>query len=196
MANRNFPSNKEYNFHVMKVMVDAQISIGASGAPAQPTSQTGAGIASISRLAAGIYQIQLQDNYAKNLMVDASMHAPAPGSAVSAGSFVSGTPYSIASVGSTNFQAIGLPADVSAAAGAVFVATGAGSGSGTAIAITSSGIDRVEQLSPLQNSNAPVSGVTGAYMMIQCLNSSGTPTDPAAGSVMHLRLMLSNSSVQ
>jgi hypothetical protein len=48
---------------------------------------------------------------------------------VSAGSFVTGTTYTILTVGSTNFVAIGASANT---VGVTFVATGAGSGSGTA----------------------------------------------------------------
>jgi hypothetical protein len=52
------------------------------------------------------------------------------GGAVAAGAFVPGIAYCIATVGSTNFTAIG---SASSTVGQSFVATGAGSGSGTAI---------------------------------------------------------------
>jgi hypothetical protein len=51
------------------------------------------------------------------------------GATVTAGSFVIGTQYTILSVGSTNFMAIGASANT---VGVVFTATGAGSGDGTA----------------------------------------------------------------
>lgn len=79
MANRNFPSNKIYNFHVMRSDVDMQIAIGASGAPAAPTLQTAAGVKSISRISAGVYSIQLQDNYFKILGIQASFKSSAVG---------------------------------------------------------------------------------------------------------------------
>lgn len=49
-----------------------------------------------------------------------------------AGQFVIGQTYTIASVGNTNWNAIGLPSDVYPAPGVVFTATGAGAGTGVA----------------------------------------------------------------
>jgi hypothetical protein len=51
------------------------------------------------------------------------------GTAITAGSFVVGSVYTIAVVGTTSFTAIGASANT---AGITFVATGAGSGTGTA----------------------------------------------------------------
>ena len=79
MANRNFPSNKIYNMHVMRVDIDMQIAIGASGAPAAPTLQTAAGVQSITRVSTGIYDIKLQDNYAKLLGIICSFQSPSQG---------------------------------------------------------------------------------------------------------------------
>ena len=53
------------------------------------------------------------------------------GSTITAGSFVVGKQYSIASLGNTNFTSVG--ASASPAVGELFTATGAGSGTGTAI---------------------------------------------------------------
>jgi hypothetical protein len=49
-----------------------------------------------------------------------------------AGQFVIGQTYTIASIGNTNWYAIGLPSDVFPAPGVVFTATGAGTGTGVA----------------------------------------------------------------
>lgn len=54
------------------------------------------------------------------------------GAAVTAGSFVVGVSYTIATVGTTDFQAIGASADT---VGITFVATGVGAGSGTAVPV-------------------------------------------------------------
>ena len=59
MANRNFPS-KIYSMHVMPIMLDLQINIGAAGAV---SSFTGAGTKSVTLTAPGQYSIVLQDNY-------------------------------------------------------------------------------------------------------------------------------------
>ena len=55
------------------------------------------------------------------------------GATVSAGAFVPGKSYQIASAGSTNFIAIGADSNT---VGLIFKATGAGTGSGTAVAMT------------------------------------------------------------
>lgn len=201
MANRNFPSNKLYQMHVMTVELDAQISIGASGAPAALNVQNAAGIQAITRLAAGIYRVQLQDNYNKLLKLDVDFQSPAPGSNVTAGAFVVGTPYIITALGNTNFASIGVPSSITPAIGVVFVATGVGAGTGTAKAITNSGVGAIEVMSSLMNNNNPTSN-QGAYIIFQCLaptSSSVTtsiPADPVNGSVMQLKIKLSNSAVQ
>ena len=59
MANRNFPS-KIYSMHVMPIMLDLQINIGAAGAV---SSFSGAGTKSVTLSAVGQYTIVLQDNY-------------------------------------------------------------------------------------------------------------------------------------
>lgn len=201
MANRNFPSNKLYNMHVMEVQLDGQISIAGSGAPSAPTLATAPGLKSITRLAAGLYVIQLQDNYAKALVSDIQMQSPAPGGNVTAGSFVTGTPYVITALGTTNFRLVGVPADVTPAAGIVFVASGAGTGTGTAKAITNSGILKCEQMGVIENSTNPTAN-QGARIYVQCLGATAVddvtliPKDPVNGSVMQIRLLLNNSSVQ
>lgn len=197
MAARNFPSNKLYNAHVMPVQLDGIISIGASGAP---TISAAPFIQSISRLAAGIYRLQLQDNYQSAIVLDVQFQGPV-GAPVAAASLVAGVAYSIVVVGNTNWSAIGLPSGITPAVGSVFVATGAGSGTGTAGAVGNSGIRKAEQIGLLQN-NQPFVAPLGGYLMFECLadTSAGDPTmipaDPANGSIMRLRLLLSNSSVQ
>lgn len=57
-------------------------------------------------------------------------HRARPG--YSAGNFVTGQTYTIASIGNTDWHAIGLPSDVYPAPGVVFTATGSGSGTGVA----------------------------------------------------------------
>lgn len=198
MAARNFPSNKLYNGHVMLVQLDGIISIGASGAP---TIQAAPFIQSITRLAAGIYQLQLQDNYNGAIDLQGDFQSSLSGSPVAAGSFVVGKAYSITVVGSTSWSAIGLPSGVSPVVGSVFVATGVGSGSGTATLVGNSGIRKIEQIGLLQ-SNQPFVAPLGGYLMLQCLADTSAadptmiPADPANGSIMHLKLLLNNSSVQ
>lgn len=201
MANRNYPSQRIYNMHMMAVQLDAAVSIGASGAP---TIVQALGINSITRLSAGVYRIQLQDNYVKILGLDSMFQSPLAGSPVTAGSFSVGTVYRIVSLGTTNWVTAGLPSGITPAVGAVFKAAAIGSGTGTAQIMGNSGISSVELLDASANmlSNQPFVQPAGGFVDIQCLGATDAstttliPADPANGSVMYLKVLLSNSSVQ
>lgn len=164
MANSRF-----YQFLYSKIpmltMIQGQINIGASGAV---SSSSGNGVYAVTRLAAGIYQVQLQDNYNALISYDAKAISGLSGTSVSAGSFVTGVLYSITAVGSTSWSAIGLNSGLTAAIGQTFVATGVGSGTGTAQAVIPSLVDKVEMpYNPqvmLQNSNA-LSGQGGLLQL-------------------------------
>lgn len=204
MANRNFPSQRVYSMHVMMVQLNATITIGTTGAVA---SIAGKGIAAVTRTGVGQYQIQLEDNYNDLIQIIPSLRSPITGSAVTAGSFVAGTPYQITTLGTTNYNAIGLPAGVVAAIGVTFVASGVGAGTGTATAIGNSGIACVEAISGSAASNAllnnqPFIALSGGYVQVQCLGATSSsvttliPKDPVSGSVLKVIVLLSNSSVQ
>ncbi len=76
MANRNYPSQRIFGFHMAPVNVDASISIsGTAGTPA--LGATSKGVASVSRLAAGTFKITLQDPYNSLLSVHGTMVASA-----------------------------------------------------------------------------------------------------------------------
>jgi hypothetical protein len=77
MANRNFASGgKIYSMHVMPVFVTTQITIGASGAV---SSFIGTMTKSVVRVSAGIYQINMTDNFFAYLTGHASMQSPSSG---------------------------------------------------------------------------------------------------------------------
>lgn len=202
MANRNFPSNKLFQFHVMACMLNCKVTFGASGAVA---SFIGPGIASVTKIGtgAGTYRIQLQDNYSALYTVDAIFESPNSGTPVADGSFATGTIYQITAVGTTNWTAIGLPAGITPAIGQVFAATGAGgAGTGTASVMTQSGISNVEVLGGgTMLAPVPSSPLLGGFVTVQCLaptNSSTTtriPANPASGSVAEFKIYLGNSSV-
>lgn len=186
----------------MPARLGAAISIGATGAPtlANPNKF---GIAAVTRLSAGTYQIQLSDPYASVLHMQASFSPPMSGSSVVATSFAANTIYQITALGTTDFHAVGLPASVVPAVGAVFKATGAGSGTGTAQTMTVSGISSVEMLgSPNTMVSASSAPLQGGYVIIKCLaptDASTTTmiaTDPANGSTMRIDLLLNNSKTQ
>lgn len=206
MANRNFPSQKLFNQHVMMVQLDCQIQIGASGAV---SSFYGKGVNAVAKLATGIYRIQLQDNYQALIQVDGSMISPLTGSAITAGSFVIGTPYRITTLGNTNYTAAGLPSGLTPAIGMTFVATAIGSGTGTATAIGNSGVASIECLNAnTQNnasgmmSNQPAINSQGGYIYISTLAptsvsvTTSIPANPASGSAINMIMILSNSQVQ
>lgn len=61
MANRNFPSQRLFSFHMLPVSITGSFAVGASGAPTLSTASKG--VASITRNSAGNYTITLQDGY-------------------------------------------------------------------------------------------------------------------------------------
>lgn len=198
MANRNWASQKLFQMHVMPVMLDCNIAIGATGAVG---TVNGAGIDSVTRLSAGTYLIKLDDNYSKLFQMDAMVSSPETGSSVADGSFVTGTTYEIVTLGTTTWSDVA--AGVTPAVGVAFVATSAGgAGTGTAKAVGVSGINAVELVGNPNLTLSPNPLVSqGGYVMVQCLaptSSSVTTqvaTDPASGSTLYLRFYLSNSSV-
>lgn len=202
MANRNWSSaGKIYSMHVSPVLIDCRIQIGASGAVTAFSGQT---VKSVTRLTTGVYDIQLQDTYKALYSVICHMRSPTSGSAVTAGSFVVGTLYTITTLGTTNYTAIGLAPGLTPAVGLNFVATGVGSGTGTAMAVLTSGIDVIEEINSnsamLNNSNISFNG--GAHILIQTLAATSSsvttkiPSNPVSGSSIHVTALLNMSSVQ
>ena len=79
MANRNWASGgKIYSMHVMPVMMDVSVAIGAAGAV---SSIKGSGIQSVTRMSTGIYKIkaQSQTNFTKLYSAQGSMQSPLAG---------------------------------------------------------------------------------------------------------------------
>lgn len=198
----------------MPVELDVSIPVGASGAVG---TTTGAYISSVTKLATGLYQIKLQDNYSGYYMGSAQLQSPVTGSALAINSVAAaltvGQPYQITVVGTNTdaaWRAIGVPAGVTIAVGVSFVATATGSGAvGTGrvkLVAAGSGIDKIELIGSPMMSPSPAISV-GGVLIIQTLQAQiGAATtqgtalqyalaSPADGSVMRLRFLLSNSSV-
>lgn len=219
MANRNFANSRVYSGHVMPVELEVSIPIGASGAVG---TIAGAYISSVTLLATGMYQIQLQDNYAGYYMGSHQFISPVTGSALAIDSVSAaltvGAAYQITTVGTNTdaaWRAIGVPAGVAIAVGVPFVALATGSGAtgtGRVKAVAAgAGIDKVELIGNPNTTLAPVSatgaGALGGIITIQCLQAQiGAATtqgtalqyaaaNPASGSTLNLRFLLSNSSV-
>lgn len=204
MASRNWMSNKLYNQHVMPCQLDAQIQIGNTGAV---SSFSGPGINAVTRLGPGLYQLQLQDNFNSLLMGEAKLRSPVTGSAIDPNGGTVGAAYQITTVGNTNWTTAGVPAGVTPAVGVVFgLAAQPSSGTGRVKLIGSSGVS-VEFIGGMQN-NQPFVAPNGGYILLQCLQAQiGAATtqgsalqyaaaDPASGSELDIKLLLSNSSVQ
>lgn len=221
MAARNF-YNRIFNWHLFPVSLDAQVSIGASGAPTLVTSSTvtgssptatmaqSRGIHSITRLAAGQYQIQLEDNYSSLLGFSAHFTSPVTGSAVAGGAFVTSTVYQIITLGTTTqaqWIAAGVPSGITAAVGVVFKAAGAGAGTGTVKAMTGPTADyqsAIMGIPDLMLNNQPFNPGSGGYINFMTVgpttpgtssaDASPAPKDPDNGTTMYISILLSNSS--
>lgn len=148
----------------------------------------------------GTIVIELQDNYARLLKADASLQQPKSGTPINltAGTMVVGTPYFIATLGTTTqaqFEAVGLQPGLTAAVGIVFIATATtGSGTGTvqAAAATGTGIDHIDVIG---NADLTIgNNARTPYLIFNCMNSN-TKTQPAEDSIITMSLYLSNSSL-
>lgn len=207
MANTRF-TQFMYSKHGKPVMLDVKVPIGATGAVG--TLVGGAGIASVARNAAGIYQVNLIDSYAKFLGLKVDIQSPNSGSSIlvaSAGT-VSGTTYVITIVGTTTtagWQTLGLPVGVTPAVGVAFKSTATTTATGTGAvqvqAAVGSTIGSCEVIgNPTTTINVTGIGAANPYFIFQTLaatNSSTTTlvaTDPASGSSLDLLIYLSDAS--
>ncbi len=155
----------------MPVMVDMQIAIGSSGAP---TLSSAPGVQSISRLAAGIYRIQLKDNYASLLGMDANIIEPVTGGAIDPNGGVVGSLYQISTVGDTDWVTAGVPASITPAIGVTLaLAAAPSSGTGRVKLISASNIKSIELAGQMMNSNSPA-GTNGALILFRCVGQTIT----------------------
>lgn len=205
MANTRF-TQFMYTKHGKPVILDVKIPIGATGAVG--TLGSGAGIASVARNSAGVYQINLIDSYNKYLGLMASVESSNSGSDIlvaSAGT-TSGTTYVITTVGTTTtagWVTLGLPVGITPAVGVAFKATATttASGTGAVQTQTNSGISTIEALG-VPSTTTTVTGVGAAnpYIIIQCLAATSSsvttliPTDPSSGSALKIVLYFSDAS--
>lgn len=173
----------------MPVQIDAIISIAGTGAP---TLASGPLVKAITRLAAGQYRIQLQDNYSKLLEFEACAQSAPSGSSLAGGSFSIGTVYQIITMGTTTqaqWVTAGVPVGVTAAVGVVFKAAAAGAGTGTVNTLISSGITSIELMGNNNNmlNNQPFTATNGGFIDFQCLSPAfvGTFTGAALGTHVH-----------
>ncbi len=213
MANRNFPCQRQFGFHLAPVKLDFSMSVtGASGALGA-TANPGQGITSITRLAAGVYQLQLNDNYPSyldsNFRIETNLGSTAAASAASTTALSS-----ISSLGTTTtaqWHTAGVPAGITPAVGVVFVAAAAATavtGTGTVKPVVADSITSIQICGDpnLMLSNQPFQSRSGGYITFACVaaktagtaaaDATPTITDPAAGTVITGSIWLNNSSGQ
>lgn len=187
-------------------LLQGNFSIGATGAV---SDVQGNGISNVVRLAAGTYQIKLQDNYYRFIDFHASFTQPVTGAALNiSDGLTSGTAYQIVSLGTStdaNWQAIGLPSPMVAQVGQAFVATTSspGTGTGTVKALASADVMAIELMG---NPQVMVTSPTPPYgtpeLIFRTMDATAAddtalvPADPAEGSVCYFHILLRNSSIK
>lgn len=195
MANRNWASGgKLYSMHVMPVLLDATVVIDSTQI-GQTKNLKGPGVTSIKRVAIGMYQIRLQDNYNRYYGGFSRLSEGLTGS-VAVTAATAATPYIIKSLGTTTqvqWEAMGVPKGVIAAVGLAFIASGAGVGSALLGTPLPTGIDTVEIVGDPNTSLASIP-YGNAYVMVRTLFNNA-PVDPVDGSSFLISLYLSNSSI-
>ena len=193
-----------YTKHGKPTIIDLDIPIGATGAVG---TVAGAGIKSVVRNAAGIYQINFLDNYNKYLGMSWDFLSPNSGSDVAITALTPNTTYVITTLGSATlaqWQTAGVPVGITPAVGVAFkcAATSAGTNSKCQVQnATGSGISSVEVIgNPSLTLTSTGLGSTNPYVIVQCLaaTAAGTTTfvatDPANGCTMGLEFYFTDSS--
>ena len=180
-----------YNANHGMTLLEANFTVGASGAV---SLLKGAGVASITKVATGVYKVQLMKAHTRHLGTSLNFYS-APGSSVAVTALATGSVYQILTVGTTTqaqWVAAGVPASVTAAPGVTFVALGTTTGTGTAAVPASSGLSEAEIIG---DPNTTCNTSTAPYLMFQTL-AAGTPTSPTQGTVITLQMWWRSASVK
>lgn len=171
------------------------------------------------RPATGLIYVNFQDNWNYYYWGTAGFVSPLSGTPISistGSSLTIGNAYTITTLGTTTlsqWNAVGVPigtfqggivtgTTALPTVGTTFIATAtSGAGTGTVETSTNSGIDHIEVIGDpnqtITSNAATILGQTsGAYMVLQCLNSSGALTAPTAGTTIGLSFFLSNSTIK
>ena len=161
--------------------------------------------------ASGTIVIQMQDTYNRSFSGFNAIVSPASGTAVKVdnSALTAGAAYILTALDPAFTQAqwiaLCLPAGVTPAIGASFVASTVGAGGNTSsarvmtAATAGSGVMSIETVGDPNLSisvNPTVSQGFGSQFILQCRNSSGAVAAPADGSVISIAFYLSDSSVQ
>lgn len=159
----------------------------------------------------GTIVVQLSDNYNGLLSVSSNIVAPNSGSALAIDStsaaLTAGVAYVISTLGdatAARWHLLGVPAGITPAVGVAFIAasTGVGAGASTsrvmASAAAGSGVVSIEGLGQpnlLINPSPAANQGFGSEIILQCYDAASAKVAPAAGSIISLSFLLSNSSV-
>lgn len=221
MANRRF--TQFYNtLHARPVQIDCQFTVAATDTGGYGiTNLVGPGVANVymktsatpaagnPNPANGFIYVKLQDNYNGLYFTGGSVIAPNSGSdlavTAAAAALTVGQVYVITALGTTtaaNWVTLGVPVGTVPAVGVAFVAavTGVGTGTGKVQAPTSSGVAKVELVGTpnlmINSQKAIIAGQQcGSYLIFKCFDYAGLVVAPAAGSIIQLSFVFSNSSI-
>lgn len=217
----NYPNNKLYQYEVSPVELSVAIVV-SSTSPSGISSLSGSGVANVfmhssapgaanygainPNPANGLAIIQLQNNFSRLLDLSMCASGPVTGSALT--SVTAGAVYSIQSLGTTTaaqWAAKGLSPAFTATVNQSFVATATGAigGTGTVKALALSGIASMEVMGlvdgTLNAANLYQNGggqiIVGFTGPASSSDTTRTLTAPPDGTVIRLRIKLSNSSV-
>jgi hypothetical protein len=154
-----------------------------------------------------VYRIQLQDNYASFLHLDARMMSNGvTGAALDPNTGSVGTLYEITTVGNTNWVTAGIPSGITPAVGQVFaLAAQPSSGTGRVKLFVPSSISNIQVVGNPNNgmlNKQPFQANSGGYITILCQAATDSatttliPTNPAQGDILLVDILLNNSQVQ
>lgn len=218
MANRNFSSNKLYQFENYPVLLACNFIVDSTnGNGFGIRSLKGGGVLDVfmhtsstpgrtkfgllnPNPAAGVIMVRLQDNYNRYLSGFSGQVSPVSGTPLT--STTQHTAYTIVSLGTATLAqwvAAGLPVGITPAVGATFIAIATGTIGGSAavevVAAAGSAIDHIEIMgdpnATLTVANSPVNG--GGMIIMNCFEAHVVAA-PADGSTVGLNFYLSNSS--
>lgn len=200
MANTRF-TQFLYTKHGKPTIIDLDIPIGATGAVG---TVVGAGIKSVTRLVAGVYQINFSDNYNKYLGLIAELWSPVSGSNVAVTAITPTVVYTITVLGTTTtaqWVTAGVPVGITPAVGVTFAAAATSAGTGQ---VKVQGVSTIANVEVIGNPNTTISpiglGSANGYIIIQTLAATSSSvttfvaTDPANGSTLSLAIYFSDTS--
>lgn len=190
-----------FSLNPMLSYLEGNFAVGNSGAV---SAVKGGGISNVVRLAAGQYQIVLEDPYNRFLGMNAWIASPSAGSALTA--TASGTVYIINALGTATtaqWVAVGLAVGVTPAVGVAFKASATATIGGSAT-VKVAGVSGMQSIEMVGDPNLTLNPAPGSspYLVMQCMSATSSSVttnvaaDPASGSKLGFQIMLRNSSLK